>query len=222
MHGRARLSGFLMALAFAMSANAMSDDAAAAYGVPFVLCLGYGCAYTERVLLAPALLDAARNGLARAGSAAEEREALAQAVASLYGWLAVHTAIAGDRPGNLADPETPARLDCIDHSFNTTQMLTLIDAIAPLRHHDVRSPATRGLILAHRAARLEARYAARPMTPGSSRPICYECFGESPPAAADPVRQRQFVIDAWFVAPGALPVVLPLDEWMDGGGPDVE
>jgi hypothetical protein len=91
----------------------------------------------------------------------------------------------------------PGKMDCIDHSTSTTRLLELLVDHAYLRWHRVRVPEARyflGLIANHWSAVIE------------------EIDSEPP---------QQFVVDSWFVNNGEPAVILPLDAWKKGAGPDV-
>ena len=166
--------------------------------------------------------------LAAARSAADERERLAEAVGGLYRVAATQTAIAADRAGNLLDEGADGRMDCIDHSTSTTRLLQLLEARGALRFHRVVEPARRTrLILQHFSAVIEAlsveeRFERLP--PGQALAGCNctedglvigEMDGDDRPG-------QRYVVDSWFVDNGEPAVVLPLAEWLNGGGPNVQ
>lgn len=158
------------------------------------VCFNYGC-YAERpVLLSDGQLRVARDLLAGATSPEAERNLLAQVVARLYRWSAEQTPIGADRGGNLADEGRPGSMDCIDHSRTTDRFLRLLERRGWLRFHRVKP-----VVVRHRW-------------------IIGQHFTAVIEEAATGI---SFAVDSWFVDNGEPPVVLPLEEWRQGGGPDV-
>jgi hypothetical protein len=101
-------------------------------------------------------------------------------------------------------------MDCIDHSTTTTRFLRMLEKRRWLRYHRVLEPVARHslLVFEHYSAVIEAS------------PLRL-----APTAKAGAMSGREqlsrFVVDSWFVNNGQPAVILPIDEWMDGGGPDV-
>lgn len=158
------------------------------------VCYGYGCNYQQEAVFAEPQLSSLLLRLKAVRDDAEERGVLAEVVGQLYRWAGEQTPVHSDRGGNHAD-EGRGGMDCIDHSLTTTRLLRMLEVRGGLHFHRVveRVRRTRGLIFEHYAAAIAVRY------------------GEP----------RYYVVDSWFVDNGQPAVVLPLAEWMDGGGPDV-
>ncbi len=156
------------------------------------ICFNYGCAERTTVRYSPLQLGQAQAPLAGADSPAAERAALAHAVAWLYFHAGTQSPIWRDRGGNFDDDEArPGRMDCIDHSTNTTAFLRLLERRGWLRFHSVGEPALRGRLLNdHWAARVVER------TSG-----------------------EEWVVDTWFLDPGLPASVFPLKAWLDGAEP---
>lgn len=164
-----------------------------------LLCYNYGCHTQEAVSYGPMQLEPARVALLTALDPEAERETLAVEVGRLYRWAGRSTPIHADRAGDLADEEVEGRMDCIDHATSTTELLRMIERRGWLRFHRVLDPVRRTrLIFQHFSAVVEE-------------------LGEDAPEARPP----RYVIDSWFVEQGEPAVVLPLEEWLDGGGPYV-
>lgn len=227
-----RLRPLLCALLALPAATWATVGAAASdAGAEVSICYNYGCASEGRVRVHAASLRRIGARLAAARSAAQERELLAEAVGGLYRVAATQTAVATDRAGNLLDEGADGRMDCIDHSTTTTRLLQLLEARGALRFHRVLEPARRTrLILQHFSAVVEV-LAQEPAADapalepamlaaaehGAAR---YDVAPEHAQAPATAAGER-FAIDAWFVDHGEPAVVLPLDEWLKGGGPNV-
>ncbi|MDR2625163.1 MAG: hypothetical protein LBC37_02415 [Zoogloeaceae bacterium] len=158
------------------------------------LCFNYGCLSRQMVVFSAERLGTAARELATAGDAAEEREYLAQVVGRLYRLAAEQTPVGADRGGNYADAGVFGRMDCIDHSHNTSAFLNLLAERGLLRWHRVlpRTRRMRFFLLQHFSAQIEE-------TEGGGR----------------------YAVDSWFVDNGEPAIILPLEDWRKGGGPDV-
>jgi hypothetical protein len=163
-----------------------------------LVCYNYGCAAEELVVFSEERLGWAQKLLAAAANAAAERDFLALAIGQLYAWAGEQTPIGADRGGNYADEGRPGSMDCIDHSTTTTRFLRLLESRGLLRFHRVLNPVARHRLL---------------------------LFGQHFTAVIEELRdvegERRYAVDSWFVDNGRPAVILPLDEWLDGGGPDV-
>jgi hypothetical protein len=179
-------------LLLALAGTAMAQERA-------LLCYGYCCSFQEEVGYGPMQLEPVRSALLTAADAAAERAVLAEAVGRLYRWAGTQTPIHADRAGDLADEEVSGRMDCIDHAASTTELLRMVERRGWLRFHRVLPVVRRTrLIFQHFSAVVE------------------ELGAEGAEAKAP-----RYVIDSWFVEHGEPAVVLPLAEWLDGGGPYV-
>ena len=162
-----------------------------------LVCYNYGCATEDLVVFSEERLNWARDLLAAAANAATEREYLALVVGQFYAWAGEQTPISADRGGNYADDGRPGSMDCIDHSTTTTRFLRLLESRGFLRFHRVEEPAVR-----HRFI-----------------------FGQHFTAVIEEIKdiegERRYAVDSWFVDNGQPPVILPLEDWLRGGGPNV-
>ena len=158
------------------------------------VCFDYGCARQAAVALDDVRMESLRDWLAGTTDAAGERQAIGQAVAVMYRWAAEQTPIGADRGGNLADAGVEGRMDCIDHSMTADAMLQLLDRHGWLHYHHAggRVLRRRFIVAEHWSAWIEETGGGR------------------------------FVVDAWFAGASRPPLVMPLDEWRDGGGEIVE
>jgi len=175
------MAALLCALAFSNSAHAKGTER-------LLICFNYGCADKTDVRFKPAQLEPVRRRFANVRSPEAERVAIARAVGMLYRLAAQQSPIKNDLPENPADEEdSDGRMDCIDHSTNTTAFLMLMERRGWLRFHDVKEPIQRGVFNAHWAARLVEH--------GS---------GEA------------WIVDSWFRAPGRDAVVFQEGTWLAG------
>lgn len=161
------------------------------------VCHGYGCLVETDIRYTEGQLGQVRRMLLATVDAENERKALTNVIGLLYGWAGEQTDIRNDRAGNFADENVPGRMDCIDHSTSTTRLLGLLAGRGYLRWHRVLEPIARNvatIFFVHWSAVIEEVSA-----------------GES----------ARFAVDSWFVDNGLPAVILPLEEWKKGAGPDV-
>ena len=161
------------------------------------VCYGYGCLVQVGIEYSDARLDVIGRQLSAAVDAKNERKILSDVIGQLYAWAGEQSDVRNDRGGNYADGTTPGKMDCIDHSTSTTRLLQMLEKRRYLRWHQVLAPEVRNFAFvfpAHYAAVIEEK-------------------------SAEPA--RRFVVDSWFVDNGQPAVILPLDEWKKGAGPDV-
>jgi hypothetical protein len=176
-------------LRIAFAATLIATGAARAELVP--VCFNYGCTTLSMVRFGPAELDEVGRMFAGAVTAQAERAAIAQAMGRLYFHAALQTPTWRDRGGNIDDEGMDGRMDCIDHSTNTTTYLALLERNGWLRFHSVAGPVQRGRFLAvHWGAQLR------------------ENGGEA-----------RWIVDTCFYDPGSPATIYTLDEWLDGARP---
>ncbi len=163
------------------------------------ICFNYGCLSEATVALSEGRLAEIRERLMLADSALAERAILALVLGQLYRWAGEQSPISADRPGDFLDDEAYGRMDCIDHAESTTRLLTMLEARGYLRFHVVApiSRRVRWLVAQHFSA------------------VIRERNDEAPDTGA------RFVVDTWFGEHGDPAVVLPLEDWLDGEGPNV-
>lgn len=161
------------------------------------VCYGYGCLAQADIHYTEGQLGQVRRMLFAAVDPENERKMISGAIGLMYAWAGEQSDIRNDRGGNFADGNVPGKMDCIDHSTSTTRLLQLLEARHYLRWHRVLAREPRyfaGVFLAHWSAVIEEK------TDGET---------------------GRFVVDSWFVDNGQPAVILPLDEWKKGAGPDV-
>lgn len=161
------------------------------------VCYGYGCLEQAPIRYSGRQIGQIGQILSAAVDAASERKLLAEAIGQLYAWAGEQSEVKNDRGGNIADDGVSGKMDCIDHSTSTMRLLQMLDDYGYLRWHQVSAIDVRhwGLVFpAHYAVVIEEK-----------------SDGEA----------ARFVVDSWFVDNGQPAVILPLDEWKKGAGPDV-
>jgi hypothetical protein len=177
-------------LGIAFAATMAAAGTARAEVVP--VCFNYGCTNLATVRFGPAELGEVERMFADVATPQAERDAIARAMGSLYLHAALQTPTWRDRGGNIADEGEDGRMDCIDHSTNTTAYLRLIERRGWLRFHVVGERVMRGRLLSE-------HWAARVVERGSN---------------------EEWVVDTWFHDPGLPAEVFPLEAWIDGAEPE--
>lgn len=163
------------------------------------ICYNYGCLVRADVVFSELRLVEIAGRLRLADSAVAERAILARVVGQLYRWAGEQSPIGADRPGNYLDFGANGMMDCVDHSESTTQLLRMLEARGLLRFHAVEpvSRRVRWVFAQHFSALIRER------------------------SEASPADGARFVVDSWFGEHGDPAVVLPLEDWLDGEGPNV-
>lgn len=157
-------------------------------------CHAYGCQVRTEVDLRP-VWPQVEAAFARAETPAQERHAMAEAVALVERATGQVLGTADDPGGvlNASWSGDPAYQDCVDEAANTTTLLVLAARRGLLAHHTVAPPSIRGAFIdgrwQHYAAVVEAT-----------------ATGE------------KFVVDSWFRANGEPAVVMEFDTWYTGYG----
>ena len=167
------------------------------------ICYNYGCEAEAVAMFSDAQLKWAADMLAGATSPEQERIRIALSVGQLYLWAGQQTPVAADRGGNYDDDGEHGSMDCIDHSTTTTRFLEMMAARGWLHYHRVLPVQRRSrfLVSQHFSAAIEELGPVRD--------------------DAHPSPER-YAVDSWFVDNGEPAVILPLEEWMDWGGPYVD
>lgn len=184
---RWRCAQFLVLVALSLG---FANGAARADAL-IVVCYNWGCLTRQPVSYSEPWLQQVTQPLRQAKTAVAERVAAAEVVHRFYQKAAEQTPIGADAPGNDEDPSVNGRMDCIDHSATTKNILSYLQHRHWLRWHDVGPYAHRSLLVgSHYSATLVERdkdFA------GNEAGI--------------------FVIDPWDVEPGTLPQLAPVREW---------
>lgn len=159
------------------------------------LCYNYSCSARAPVAYSEGQLAPLRQQLAAAGDAAAERDAISIVVGRMYAIAGEQTPVWRDKGGNYADGGENGKMDCIDHSTNTSAFLRLLAARGWLRFHEVLEPLMRRrfIFAEHRAARVRERET-----------------------------QRIYIVDSWLFDNGRPAAVMPVADWLAGKTPDVQ
>ena len=154
-----------------------------------VICYNWSCKDRVAVSYSEPWLRKAFQPLRQAKTPDAERDAAAETVRRFYVKAAEQTPIAADEPGNNEDPDVNGRMDCIDHSATTRNILTFLQQRQLLRWHHVGPYAHRSLLVA-------SHYSATLIETGD-----------------DTDDAMIHTIDPWEIPPGALPALAPVREW---------
>jgi len=156
------------------------------------LCYHYGCDRSSPVDLQADALNWMGQRLRQADSAAAERAALQDVALAFYQMAAQVLPLAEDLGGNHEDDRLLGRMDCIDHTRNLYQLLTLLQTQHFLHYYQPAAEAFRApwLFDAHHATTIQ-----------------------------DIDNGDVWVMDGWFRDFGAPPVVVPLALWKEGFSP---
>jgi hypothetical protein len=163
-------------------------------GNSFSICHGHGCRLRSQVTLTADDWERIEaHFIPRPGNQADERKALAHAIATMEQISGAQTGTDRDKGGTFGGTLQPGQLDCEDESINTNLYLTLLANRGLLDFHVTGPRARRGMFIngwPHMTATIVER--------------------ES---------HKTYVVDSWFAANGSEPFIVPLPEWKKGANP---
>ena len=166
-----------------------------AHADELMLCYNYGCYTRAPVDYSEEQLARLQQQLVATSDASAERKAISVAIGRMYAIAGEQTPVWRDKGGNYADGGDDGKMDCVDHSTNTSTFLRLMQARGWLRFHEVLEPLMRRrfFFAEHRAARVRERETL-----------------------------RVYVVDSWFFDNGQPAAVLTLEDWLAGKTPNVQ
>lgn len=196
-----------LALLFLLVSGAASADESIS------VCYNYSCTDEATAQFSEPQLRTLAKKLRSTRSAAEERKALADVIGQLYYWAGQQTPVYADKGGNVADDAVNGAMDCIDHSTTTTRFLKMLERRRLLRYHEVENVVRRRrfFLFEHFSAVIEELPHPMLGKPGDDGILDFW----------DEVKPNQYVVDSWFVNNGKPAVILPLEDWMNGAGPNL-
>ena len=156
------------------------------------ICYRYGCKADTYVNVDAGTRARLQALFQNINSAAAERDAVRDAVQQLYLNAGAQSPIYQDKGGNFRDGLAEGRMDCADHSTNTTTYLHYLLEHGWLRFHQVLEPVWRAPWL------VDLHYSA-----------AIEDLGDG----------LRYAVDSWFLDHGLPAVVLPLADWNKGWSP---
>ncbi len=159
------------------------------------ICYNYGCNARAPAQYSEEQLEPLQQQLAAAADAGAERKAISTVIGRMYAIAGAQTPVWRDKGGNYADAGENGKMDCIDHSTNTTAFLRLLQARGWLRFHEVLEPLKRRrfFFAEHWAARIRERET-----------------------------RKVYIVDSWFFDNGHPAAVLTLEDWLAGRTPNVQ
>ena len=162
----------------------------------FSICHGNTCSKRARISLSAADWDQVRAILLHpAATASAERQNIATAVALLENMVGLKSGTDADL-GRDEGMGRPGQLDCVDEAINTTVYLTMLQNDGLLRFHNVGGRATRG-----------------PFTG------LFAQWPHSTSVMRDTESGTEYAVDAWFLANGEPPFIVPMSDWWRGWRP---
>lgn len=156
------------------------------------ICYNWGCQAEARVVFDVNDLLRIQALFDGADTPELERASIRLAIGMMERIAGGQTPTRNDRGGNADDAEVDGRMDCIDHSRNTTTYLRLLERRGLLKFHQVLEPVARApwLFDVHWAAHIR-----------------------------DLATGEDFVVDSWFFDNGQPAAVFTLREWKAGATP---
>jgi len=158
------------------------------------ICYNYGCAVKAEITISNKQQVQIGQLFANVPDAQSERTAIALAIGLFETFAGEQTPTFRDKGGNENDDGVDGRMDCIDHSTNTTAYLHFLADRGLLRFHRVRNPVKRApmLVNVHWAALIE-----------------------------EIDNMHDFVVDSWFFDNGHPAAIFDLNDWLRGDSPNV-
>lgn len=161
----------------------------------FHICHFYGCSRQSSVSLTDADWETITAPLKQSpGSALQERQNIAQAIALMEAVVGEKTGTAKDQPGATMRGHGPYQLDCIDETVNTSLYLRFFDEKGLIKHHTITTPARRGAFIDG-------------------------AWPHNTAVITDNETGAQYAIDSWYGKNGDPPDIVPLQKWLDGWKP---
>ncbi|MGI9418016.1 MAG: hypothetical protein ACR2RA_09290 [Geminicoccaceae bacterium] len=158
------------------------------------VCHAYGCQRTSRVAFSSAdirALGGVMQQTKKADTPAEERRAVAYAVAWIEKKVGAQLGTSADRPGmDYKASGDPTQQDCVDEATNTTAYLMFLYNKGLIKHHTVQIPFSKGNILKgvkywpHWTAVLEEKNGG-----------------------------QRYAVDSWIYENGENPAIVRVEEW---------
>jgi len=158
------------------------------------VCYNYSCAVQAKVVFPEQRMHQLESHFQHLATPSAERTAIAWVIGRLEALAGEQSPTYRDRGGNLNDDGLDGRMDCIDHSHNTTAYLRLMESRGWLKFHRVLEPVKRApfMVIEHWSAHI-----------------------------VEIDTQQEFAVDSWFFDNGQPAAIYNLEDWMRGASPDV-
>ena len=168
------------------------DGSKDAFGDTVTVCSGYGCKAQTTYPFRKADIQHIAGifqSVQRARSAAEERRAIAYAIAWIETKVGNDIGTAKDRPSiDIAGSGDPSQMDCVDEATNTTSYLLVMERHGLLKFHTVLSPISKGSLIDGR----------------------WPHYG---PRIHETATDVDWTVDSSMHANGERPIVMPSKDW---------
>ncbi|MCG8562515.1 MAG: hypothetical protein MI824_22175 [Hyphomicrobiales bacterium] len=158
------------------------------------VCHAYGCQRTSRVSFSRADVKAIGDVMRKtkkADTPAEERRAIAYAIAWIEKKVGAKLGTSADRPGmDYRASGDPTQQDCVDEATNTTAYLMFLHSKGLIKYHTVQIPFSKGNIL--RGVKYWPHWTA----------VLEETNGG-----------QRYAVDSWIYKNGENPAIVKVEEW---------
>lgn len=164
------------------------------------ICHAYGCQKTTRVLFSDrdvAQIARVMKKAKKADTPAEERRAVAYAVAWMETEVGKRIGTSADRPGmDFRASGDPTQQDCVDEATTTTSYLMFLKRRGLIRHHTVEIPMSKGNLIKGAM---------------QGNPVKY--WPHWTAVLKDTSDGEKWAVDSWIYKNGENPAVVKIDEW---------
>ncbi|TNF93432.1 MAG: hypothetical protein EP297_12585 [Gammaproteobacteria bacterium] len=168
--------------------NLLISSAAAAES-PLTICVNYHCEQQLEIQLTPDEWQAVLSPFAEpANDARTERTQVSRAIALFEKVVGPHARTNTDKARNDGDGDQIGQLDCIAESKNTKHYLNWLDRKGKLRWHSVENRISRS-------------------------PLLFDVHWSA--VIKQHTNNKSYVVDSWFYANGEVPVIQPVDQWLE-------
>lgn len=174
----------LLALLPGWSAAVLADEVS--------ICYNYDCAVSASVIFNDGQLLKVKSLFNRVADAVAERNAIASAIGLFETFAGEQTPTRNDKGGNVNDDGVDGRMDCLDHSHNTTAYLHLLENHGWLKFHRVLEPVERAPLV------VDVHWAAH---------------------IAEIRSGQEYAVDSWFFDNGKPAAIFTLAQWLHGASP---
>lgn len=157
------------------------------------ICYNYDCTTRANIIVNGKQLLKIRALFKGVKNAETERKAISLAIGQFETIAGQQTPTHNDKGGNTNDDGVDGRMDCLDHSHNTTEYLKLMEQRGWLKYHKVLERVMRApyIVNDHWAARI-----------------------------VETKTGQEYIIDSWFFDNGHPAAVFTLEDWKAGATPD--
>lgn len=169
-------------------------------GNAVTVCHAYGCQKTSRVVFSGkevAQIAQLMKKTKKKDTPAEERRAVAYAVAWMETYTGKKIGTSADRPGmDFHASGDPTQQDCVDEATTTTSYLMFLHQRGLIKHHTVEIPMSKGNLIKGAV---------------QGNPVKY--WPHWTAVLKDTSDGQKWAVDSWIYKNGENPAVVKIDEW---------